>query len=538
MSQATTGARQSLIASIAAAAGSRAAPLKPVPKIASTTAPDPSSRPAERGGLDRLGGGETLEVGGGVPAQLVPGPEQQRLDLEAGLGEQPGGDQPVAAVVPLAADHPHRALRRELGDGRGDGAPGRLHQLQRGDAALLDRPAIDLAHRGGVIERVEPRFHRRQRTGGAGRLPATAAEPRLGAAQMTGPSSPKPLGAAIATLLLCPLAAISCGGGGGDFVSEADGVCTEQAIRVNAVLDDGGTPQSAAGGGGADGWLLPIERDAVSRSARHRGTGGRRRRAAYRDFLAARGLALQLSERRGRAARRRASAAYATIDARRDRVLRRADASAARAGLLACAERLSRGAIRAVRAAITRIATSPDPALCSERFTANFVRSQFGDPRRCRRRQQTAPWRRPLGRDRRPAGDRRRLRPGDHPPPRRLLGRAAGAAGDALRGRLLQGRLARRAQSATLSTIFDVVGRRRHRRRSRRSRASAGRAAPAGSRGRRPLPSTPPTSARWRCRRSRPDRCRRATSRRHRRRSSSRASGRRRRAPAASRRLP
>ena len=39
MSQAITGAPQRLIASIAPAAGSRGAPLKPVPKIASTTAP-------------------------------------------------------------------------------------------------------------------------------------------------------------------------------------------------------------------------------------------------------------------------------------------------------------------------------------------------------------------------------------------------------------------------------------------------------------------------------------------------------------------
>ena len=46
MSQATTGAPQRLIASIAAAAGSRGAPANPVPKIASTTAPDSASRAA------------------------------------------------------------------------------------------------------------------------------------------------------------------------------------------------------------------------------------------------------------------------------------------------------------------------------------------------------------------------------------------------------------------------------------------------------------------------------------------------------------
>ena len=40
---ATTGASASLIASIAPAAGPRGSPAKPVPKIASTTAPAPSS---------------------------------------------------------------------------------------------------------------------------------------------------------------------------------------------------------------------------------------------------------------------------------------------------------------------------------------------------------------------------------------------------------------------------------------------------------------------------------------------------------------
>jgi hypothetical protein len=43
-SQATTAASQRLIASIAAAAGCRGAPEKPVPKIASTTAPEPARR--------------------------------------------------------------------------------------------------------------------------------------------------------------------------------------------------------------------------------------------------------------------------------------------------------------------------------------------------------------------------------------------------------------------------------------------------------------------------------------------------------------
>ncbi len=204
---------------------------------------------------------------------------------------------------------------------------------------------------------------------------------------MTGPNTPRTLGAAIASLALCSLTTISCGGSGDDFASQADGICTEQALRVNHVLDDGGTPRSAPEAAEQAAELLPIERDAVSRLRAVDSPRGRAGRA-YRDFLGNRELALRLSEHRGRAARRGAGAAYETIDARRDRVLLRADSGAARAGLLACAERLSPGAARAVRSTIAEIATSPNPALCTVRFTANFVRAQFGDPRRCRRRQE------------------------------------------------------------------------------------------------------------------------------------------------------
>ena len=56
MSAATTGASPALIASIASAAGDRGAPPKPVPKIASTTAPEPaSSSPTSPGETSRPG---------------------------------------------------------------------------------------------------------------------------------------------------------------------------------------------------------------------------------------------------------------------------------------------------------------------------------------------------------------------------------------------------------------------------------------------------------------------------------------------------
>ncbi len=50
MSQATTGAGQRLIAAIAVAAGSRGSPAKPVPKIASTTTPEPANQASRSSG--------------------------------------------------------------------------------------------------------------------------------------------------------------------------------------------------------------------------------------------------------------------------------------------------------------------------------------------------------------------------------------------------------------------------------------------------------------------------------------------------------
>ncbi len=204
---------------------------------------------------------------------------------------------------------------------------------------------------------------------------------------MRKPTSPQPLGAAAAALpLVLALLVSGCGGSGEDFVAQADGICTDQALRVNRVLADGRTPRTATEAAARDSELLPIEREAVTRLGDLDPPQGRDG-DAYRGFLAARRLALRLSGGRARAARRRAGAAYAAIGARRERIVAEADARASRAGLLACAERLSRGAARAVRAAINRIATSPDPSLCSELFTAAFVRSRFGDPGGCRHRQ-------------------------------------------------------------------------------------------------------------------------------------------------------
>ena len=103
---------------------------------------------------------EALQIGGRIAAQFLARPEEQRLDLESRLGQIASGDQAVAGVVPLAADDPHRAVQRQFPDRLSNRPSGRLHQLQRGDPHLLDRPTIDRAHPFGVVERIEPGLHR------------------------------------------------------------------------------------------------------------------------------------------------------------------------------------------------------------------------------------------------------------------------------------------------------------------------------------------------------------------------------------------
>ena len=95
MSQATTGAPLRLIASIAAAAGSRGDPRKPVPKIASTTAPDPSRR--ARGGHRP------------APRRSAPGSRPRRRSAPARA--RATGPPPRTPPLPCAGRRPGRRRR-------------------------------------------------------------------------------------------------------------------------------------------------------------------------------------------------------------------------------------------------------------------------------------------------------------------------------------------------------------------------------------------------------------------------------------------
>src|SRR6185312_118893 len=80
----------------------------------------------------------------------------QDADVAPAAVQQPGGHEPVAAVVALAADDRDRPRRRDLPHESGEAFPGALHELQRRDALLLDRPAVGRAHRVGVEQRIGP----------------------------------------------------------------------------------------------------------------------------------------------------------------------------------------------------------------------------------------------------------------------------------------------------------------------------------------------------------------------------------------------
>ena len=135
-----------------------------------TSPPRPrSQKPSDSGGSANavgasiaVGGGfaEAREVRRGVVAQLIRGPEEQDLDLEADLGEEARRDQAVAAVVALAADDPHGALGPQRRHRLRHRAARRLHQREGVDTLVLDRPGVGSPHALGVVETSQPRLHR------------------------------------------------------------------------------------------------------------------------------------------------------------------------------------------------------------------------------------------------------------------------------------------------------------------------------------------------------------------------------------------
>src|SRR5437763_676883 len=93
---------------------------------------------------------------GGVAADALGVAGQQDAHVAAAIAQSPRDDEAVAPVVALAADDRHRPVGVQALDLAGDRGPRVLHELHAGDAALLDRPAVGLAHLLGDGQRLQP----------------------------------------------------------------------------------------------------------------------------------------------------------------------------------------------------------------------------------------------------------------------------------------------------------------------------------------------------------------------------------------------
>ena len=133
-SQATTGKSPSLIAVIAPATGSRGTPSNPVPSIASTMQPDPSSASGEN--ATGPSPGSRSRFAAASPRSSAGIGKRQHVDLSPLLAQQPRHHQPVPAVVALPDHHAHGAGPRHLRDNPRKADPARSIRSSDGTPAF------------------------------------------------------------------------------------------------------------------------------------------------------------------------------------------------------------------------------------------------------------------------------------------------------------------------------------------------------------------------------------------------------------------
>ncbi len=96
---------------------------------------------------------EDVEIDPRVAAHVATLADEEHRHADAALRERSRDDEAVAAVVAAAAKHgdvPVEQVAVDRFHRRDDLASGVLHQHERGDADLLDRPPIGFAHLRGV----------------------------------------------------------------------------------------------------------------------------------------------------------------------------------------------------------------------------------------------------------------------------------------------------------------------------------------------------------------------------------------------------
>ncbi len=166
MSAATTGAPQPLIASIAASAGARGAPENPVPKIASTTTPEPASAAATSPGPTCDSGAlEPLQVRRRVGRELVAGHSSSASTSYPVSASRRAATSPSPPLLPLPQTTRAGPGRATSAGRLRDRRPRRLHQLERRDPLLVDRPGVRRPHPGGVVDGSSQASIRAQRIG-------------------------------------------------------------------------------------------------------------------------------------------------------------------------------------------------------------------------------------------------------------------------------------------------------------------------------------------------------------------------------------
>ena len=153
-SHATTGASASLIAAIAPATGSRGSPSKPVPSIASTITPEPVSSSAANG----RGGspGSRSRLTRASPFVSARSPTASTSTSRPSSRRRRATTRPSPPLLPLPQTTRTGPGSRDGGRDPREPDPRALHQVDPGDAALLDRPRVGGAHLRRLVQGVEP----------------------------------------------------------------------------------------------------------------------------------------------------------------------------------------------------------------------------------------------------------------------------------------------------------------------------------------------------------------------------------------------
>jgi hypothetical protein len=89
---------------------------------------------------------DNLKVDPGIAGQFFWWSAQKNLDINSAVGQVPGDDKTIAAVVALATANEPPAMDTQAQEQLRSSATGVLHENHAGNAVVLNGPAIQVAH--------------------------------------------------------------------------------------------------------------------------------------------------------------------------------------------------------------------------------------------------------------------------------------------------------------------------------------------------------------------------------------------------------